>query len=388
MNRFLFHSDAVRLFRDKVYNNIYTIWDIRGDEKEIKEVTDSESITHRGFEIKDQQTKRTLFLPSKHVDSMPIKIHDTTPVSYGRKVYHVVKKCNSVKIYANGDMSMREFVDSWFDLEHTSPEDLLLCKLLVVTAATNRSYFRICTGAGFGKDGVVNNLIEITGKGKNISTASPAKLFQLIDDGFTMFNELSGFGGEKLSTFQQFFLTTGEMGTNVYQHGTTGSDKTRSSADISDYGWIMAHNDPEYYISKGKPVFEQMFTSAVFNRVFPVYLRGTVADKHDFMSADKNFSKLVEEGMQDYKAWIGKFNWLKENMKKTKCKYQVKDYDFSVPGTDLGAARFWNNMNKLAITVSEYAKDEEEFHKIMDAVYERHKDYIKRITDLGFMYQG
>lgn len=386
MNKFLFHSSAVDLFRKRVYSNIYTIWDIKGDEKVINErLSNGDKVFYKGFEIKDQNTKQIIFLPSENVKDMPVKVKKTHEIVYSRKVYHIAKDVRSVKFPSDNSMGMRDWMDVWFPLEHTSPEDLMVAKFLIAASASNRAFTRICTGAGFGKDGAVDNLINITGKGRNVSTASPAKLFQLIGEGFTAFNEIGGFGGEKKDIFQDFFLNTGDASKTVYEHGTTGSDKTKSSADISEYGWCILHNVPEYYIGKGQLTFEQMFTPAVFDRVFPVLLRGGVKPKNNFMSPNVKFRQIVEEGMEDYKKWIGYFFWLKENIYKTECRFKLKDYDLTVPNRKEAGSRFWNSLTRIAVIVSLYANTQEEFDYWMDIIYERHKDYIKAVDDLGLL---
>ena len=385
MNRYLFHSKAVDIFRKKVYSNILTIYDVKSDEKQISVFVDGEKTNIQGFEFRDQETRKTFFVQSQHMNELPFKVLETETQVYARKVYHLVKRIKPGKPIVSDEMSVKEWIDSWFDLEHTSKEDLMVAKFLVASSATSRTFTRICTGAGFGKDGIVNNLIGITGKGKNVNTASPAKLFQLIGEGFTAFNEIAGFGGERKETMQNFFLVTGDSGATVYEHGTTGSDKTKSNADISEYGWTILHNLPEYYMNKGQLTFEQMFSHAVFDRVFPVLLEGGVKPKNDFMKVNIDFDRLVDDSLGEYKRWIGRYFHLKSILYKTKCRFVLKEYDLSVPGRKESGSRFWNNFNNIAVLVSLYAETQEEFDHWMDIIYDRHKKYITKVEELGLL---
>lgn len=393
MDKYLFHSNSVNLFRDKIYKDIYTIWDISSDEKRIKDSVDS-SIVYDGFEMKDRKTKKTLFLKSSYnlngqrrgiTNAMPIKVLNTKKIVYSRKIYHLITDWKSVKFEPSDEISFKNFFDSWFPIEHTNEDDKLVAKFLILASATSRSFSRIVTGAGFGKDGIADNLINITGKGRNVGTASPAKLFQLISDDFTVFNELAGFGGEKREIMQKFFLETGDASKNIYEHGTTGSDKTNSQADISNYGWCIFHNLPEYYIEKGQSTFEQMFTPAVFDRIFPVLLEGRVCSNNSFININKDFDKLVNDNIKSYANWIGKFYSIKDKMKKEFVKYKLDKYKLGADSREESSSRFYNSFYRIAKLVQMYNSDETQFYKIMDIIYDRHKKYIKKVTELGLI---
>ena len=392
MDKYLFHSEAINLFRDKIYRDIYTKWDISGDEKRIKDVSDG--AVYDGFEMKDRNTKKTLFLRSTFMKNgdkghitqiMPIKVIDTKKIVYGKKIYHLITQWKSVKFDASDYMPFRTFFDSWFPLEHTNEEDKLVAKFAVLASATARGFSRIVTGAGFGKDGMADNLINVVGKGRNVGSASPAKLFQLISDDFTVFNELAGFSGEKKDIMQKFFLETGDVSKNVYEHGTTGSDKTASQGDISNYGWCIFHNLPEYYVEKGQSTFEQMFTPAVFDRIFPLLLDGRVASDNSFINVNKDFKKMVDENITDYAEWIGCFYRIKRDINSVVLRYDLSRYDLSMKGRKEASSRFYNTFYRIAKLVQEYSKSDDEFYKIMDLIFDRHKKYIKKVQDMGLI---
>jgi hypothetical protein len=406
MDKYCFHSEAVSIFRDEIYSDIFTKWDISGEEKEIKEklpeTTTEDSngnkktivptMPHKGFEIRDRKTKKTYFLESKVGDTdqyitevMPIKIKQTKELVYGRKVYHLVTKWISVKFEPTSNMSFRDWFDVWFPLEHTSEDDKMVAKFCVLASAIGRGFSRLVTGAGFGKDGMANNLINVVGKGRNVSTASKAKLFQLISEDFTVFNEIGGLGGDNKVTMQDFFLQTGDVGNAVYEHSTTGSDKTSSQADITKYGWCIFHNLPEYYMDKGLECFEQMFSHAVFDRVFPLLLDGAVESKHSFMNVNIDFKRLVKESKNDYRHWIGCYYRMKEGFNNIQLKYKLDRYELQVEGRKESASRYYNTFYRLAKLVQEYSETEEEFYTIMDKIYARHKKYIGMVKELGLI---
>lgn len=213
MDKRLFHSACVDLFRDRVYNNIYTINDIKSDEKVMRiKISDGVYDTYIGFEIPNNITKQTLFIPSKSSDgtpiheSMPIKVKKTVPVVYGKRVFHYISEYTTLKFPQDDSMPMKEFIDNWFPLEHTSPDSIFVGKVAILASAVDRGFSRLVSKKGFGKDGIADNLLHLTNCGSNISEASNAKLYQLINSGFTVFNEVAGLGGELKQKFQRLFL--------------------------------------------------------------------------------------------------------------------------------------------------------------------------------------
>lgn len=384
----MFHKSAVTAFNNMVFKDVYKHYDIVSDEKTIKETDEKtgHDVVHSGFEIKDQESKKTYFVPSGYVSEMPIKIRASKKVIYSRKVYHLVTRADSILIKPEKTMSVKSFVDSWFPLNSTSNDDLLYAKLLILNSVINQDWSRLCTKQGFGKDQIVNNLISLSGLGRKVSKASVAKLGQLTEEGYTAFNEIAGFGGsgEKQEIFQDFFLTTSD-GNDVYEHETTGSNKTKSSYDISDYGYNILHNVPEYYISNGKPVFEQMFTPAVFYRIMPFMLRGQLKGNDDFINTNLDWDEFVKEHFNSYKDWVAMLWWIKDNKSKFTATYDSSSYPLEAePGEE--TSRWGGTFNRLACLVSSYCEgDDAGFNYIMKGLYGRHKDYLEKVRSLGLI---
>src|SRR6056297_2513416 len=133
--KYLFHSSAVDIFRSKVFNNIFTKYDITGDEQVITENTkDGVKIRHKGFVIKDKDSKRNYFIPSSGIknnekvsitDLMPIRIKKSREIDFRNKVFHLVENNYvTVRFQECNDMLMKDFFDNWFNIEHTNPKDL------------------------------------------------------------------------------------------------------------------------------------------------------------------------------------------------------------------------------------------------------------------------
>lgn len=381
-----FHSGTVQKFREKLFNNVFTKYDINSDEKRITEtISDTEKHTYDGFEVKDSKTRKTYFVPSNWIEQMPIKIKNARKLVYSKKIYYLSEDVVSVKFPARDEMSFKQWFDVWFPLNHTNPSSVRIAKFCILASALDRGYSRLVSEKSFGKDGIVDNLIQLVGKGRNISNATAAKLFQLISEDFTAFNELAGFGGEKKAIFQQFFLEAGDANKTIYEHGSTGSDKTGNKADISKYGFVIMHNLPEYYFEKGMETFEQMFTHAVFDRFFPVLLEGQVESKHQFIGKNFDFESISEEATPFLKQWISKFYFMKETFTNMSNKYDISKYNLELDGRNEAASRWYNTFYRIAVLVSEYSDSESEFYEIMDSIYDANRKYVNKVMEMGLI---
>jgi len=388
MKEEMFQKDVAHYFHETTYTGIYRPYQISSDEKVIKEVVVNEDgkktdYIHQGFELFDKNSKLTYFVPSAYLEAMPFKINKTKQIVYARKVYHLVTDITSILMPSEDTMSTKEFVDAWFPLKHTSEKDKLIAKLLVLTNATQQSWCRIITKQAFGKDGIANNLMEICNFGRKVSKVSPAKLFQLIEDKYTIFNEIAGFTGDKLHTMEDFFYQTAD-GNDVYEHHTTGSHITRTKIDISRYGYTIFHNIPEYYIKKGKLTFEEMFSDAIFYRIFPVELEGQIETNHQFINFNKDIKKLVNQYRNEYIKWIKKFFWLRENLRFITVPYDLSKYTFEASPEEK-TPRWLDVFTKIAKTVYSYAESKEEFYEILDLIYDRHKKYLNKVKSLNLI---
>ncbi len=382
VNKLLMHSDSLTYLNDMVYKKVFHNNQLRGDEKVIAEGHDDETKTYyKGFELKDFTTKKVYFVKSDDVKDMPFVIDESNEVWYRGKVYHLVIKFKSVKITELNKMDMKDFVDILFPLNHTHSDDLLVAKLMILTNTISKSFFRISSINAFGKDGIANSIIQATGKGNNVSKATTAKLATLIDDWFTVFNEISGFQGEAKEQLQDFLLNTGDPKNNTYQHKSVGSDKTFPKYDTSQYGYTIIHNLPNHYFDKGQEYFDTMFTEPVFFRFMPVLLQGQVQDR-DFVNAQFNSVELVSINMDFYKNWVGKWIYLRNHWNEIVMPYDVDKYDLSYKKDN--GERWFTSFLQLAKLVYLYTGDNKDrFYEILDLVYQRNREYLKEVEKYG-----
>lgn len=389
--RSLFHYDAIEVFRNMLYKGVYRTSDIVGNEKQIKDALGNRYI--KGFEIKDHKTKKLLFLPSKYVSQMPIKVKSgcTTEVVFSGKVYHIIEDVIELQPQPADTMGFARMFDDWFALKHTNEDHKTNMKFIVLTNEWTQSAFRAVTRQAFGKDGIVNTSISITDCGKKVQTVSHAKFAQLMEYPYTCFNEIAGFDGERKEIMENLLIQVCD-GNPIYEHTTTGSDKTRSSYDIGGYGATICHNIPSYYTDKMKDCFEQMFGDQLIYRIMPFLLEGAIASGCPIAGLKTNFVKLVKDNLGYYQAWLGQFQYMQQIIKERFLTYNVSKYDLRVDKAETDC-RWSSSFNKLALVVqlymeSKYADEGErevKFYERMDNLYESHKAYIDLLKKEGLM---
>ena len=376
----IMHSDTLKVIKREMYGRVFNRFDRRGEELSFS----FENEEFEGFCVLEQETGRTYFIDSADNDKFPLRVTSTRKIKMGRKILHYIDDFISFKGLACNKVSTKELIDNYFPLKSTHPDDLLIGKLFTFLATVTKSHTRILTKQGGGKDGMFNTIQGLTGYGFNVTEASDAKLAQSIERKFGLFNEIAGYSGAAITMLQRFFLATAATNVTEYEHTTTGSDKTRTNYDISYYGFNIAHNITEYYLTKGKPCFEQMFSPAVFYRIFPIELEGQI-DDIKFSSQKFNAQEVFENNKVEIVAWIGKWTWLRENFDSIPLRYDISKYNL-IADEGEKTSRWLDTFLKYATLVQEYTgTDEKRFWEIMDLTYKRHKDYIDKIKGMGLI---
>jgi len=393
MNKKIYNKDATGQLFKMLFANTVKATDIKSDEKRIAKTIkdDKGKVIERqnfdGFEIKKDGDNSTYFLPSENQHDLPLNIKDKEKLVYRGKVFYIIKDYKRAVFPESDNIDDKEFFDDWMDLDHQCPEDFRVAKWCVLTTWVTKATARVATKKAFGKDGIVESIIKPTGLGRNVNKVSMAKMYQLIGEDFTCFNELSGYTGEKAENMESFFFQTGDGTKSDYEHETIGSHATGSKISVVDYGYVIFHNLPEYYMEKGKMCFEQMFTEAVIDRIFPVLCDGQVK-KNNKLDFQANWIDFVKENIQDYKNFIGKLYYLKNHFDEFTLTYDLSRYDLNYSVGE-ESVRYDNTFKRIATLVERYAKchsnSDEIFYKEMDNIYKCHKAYMTKAKSLGLI---
>ena len=417
----LFHRDAISAMNDYLFDSVVNRYNINSDEMKIvveldetKEVEYDEGQDHKydktkkkrrkvtGFTLKDPEIAITYFIKSKDCyfydgqgvkrSNFPLKIKKTVPAMYEKKVLHLVEELKSVKYPEDDSMSFHQFFDNWFPIKHTSPDDKMVAKFCVLTNMLTNSFCSLSTPPGFGKDGMAEAILLLTNFGRSISGGSDAKIAQLLDNRYTVFNEVVGINKQVANDLNKFFKGVG-AGQKYYEHTTTGSSQTKSRYKIGDYGFTVFFNLHEELMANGRLTWEEQYEPAVFDRVFPVLLKGNVSSDNQYVGVKGIvWQDYVIQNIDYYKKFIGRFFYELKDIKNFSLKFDIKKYNLSYSSKD--ALRWVSNFHKIGIVVNKYVwskypndmkKQEQEFYEIMDKIYDRNRQYVDKVKNLNLI---
>ena len=146
--------------------------------------------------------------------------------------------------------------------------------------------------------------------------------------------------------------------------------------DISEHSVTFTHNVAQYYHAKNNKCFEEYFEYNIINRLYCQELRGNMElDEHNI-----KFEEVAEEYAWFYLAFIKTLRFLKEHRKD-------KEFDNKYPDIDVQATfkfskkedRYLAHFIKFAKWCSHFAKDKEQYVKILTEDYNNHNEYKNEI---------
>lgn len=324
----------------------------------------------------------------------PIKVKETKEIIYGKNVYHLATKIAKSKFPAKDTIKFHEFVDSWFPIKHTSEIDKFIYKILILTTVHTQSFCLVATPPSFGKDGAISAIYNTMMIGRNATGGSAAKLAQFLDDPHTTFNEVVGISKTYVDLLYPFFKGVA-AGQKFYEHLTTGSTLTKTRYDISKYGFIVLTNEPNVYVENGKMTWEEQFDYAVFDRIPPFLLKGTVSKDNQYSNLfGINWNQEVLDNKQQYINWISRFYYDMNDMSNQELSYSIDRYDIEYKERRAGedSVRWLKTFQNIGRMVSRYVESkfsesdrEEIFYMIMDEIYQRNRDYVNVVKELNLI---
>ena len=362
-----FHNDSLKYFNEKLYKNILTTSNIVSREQSYN-FKDKGEI--QGYRLEKHNDIKTYFLKSEDIKSLPLKVVKTMKDTFRTDVLHIVTNCNTVKIPSEKTTSFRNIVNWVCNFEHDKEVHWKLYKIVILTGLIDRINFRVQTPAGFGKDSVVNAVIELVNKTANIYGATFAKLEYYLLNKFLFFNEIGGLKEVDRQNFQTFFLETGDF-SNTYNKHSRKTSKTKEKYDISKTSVGIASNINLYYNEKGLDCFVQMFTRAVNNRFLPLKFDGVLTQ--DF-SENFNVDNVISKNQTFYKKVISTINWFRDNHRTL----EPTDWHYN-PTRDFGYGtnRLKMSFERICKYISYYATSKEEYVSLTDELFKCYKAQVR-----------
>jgi len=363
-----FHNLSLQSFNELLYSDVLLKNHISSKEQIYNF---KETGTQVGYRLNKVNDVKTYFLKSEDLNKLPLKITQTEKDSFRTDVLHIVTSVKTVRIPVSRETSFRNIIDWTCNFQHSQPKQFLLWKIVGIVSAIDRINYRVMTDAGFGKDSIVDAIIDLINETANIYGATYAKLEYHLLNSFLFFNELANLKKEDLVNFQNFFLATGDF-KNKYSKRSRKTNETKEIYSISNISIGIASNVNEYYYDKGQESFVSMFTRAVNNRFLPLKFEGVL--EHDF-DISFNVENVVKKNATFYKKIISTLNWYRKNGRKldpVEWKYD-KEFDFGV-----SSSRYKRSFDVLKKYISFYAENKEEFVELVDLLY---KCYLSAVKD-------
>lgn len=354
------HNDTISKFNNELYKDIFTSENI---------VSSKKSITFNGEKFYGfflEKDKEKYFMISEFIDKLPLKVKVFKEGDYKGDVFKFVGKVESIIIPAEKRMEFRKLVDIMPMFQHTNPLHFKLFKLVSITAYIDRINVRTSTDAGFGKDSVVNIIMQLVNSTKNIYGATFAKLEYSLTNKLIILNEMGNLKEDDKHNMQEFLLATGAY-FNDYTKRSRKTNNTQEQYDISKLSLLVFYNLPDYYINKSQEYFDQLFTQAVINRFIPFVFDGRLTTNFGQVF---DIDDVMIKHKQTYKDIIATLNYFKQNNVK-EIKYKV-DKSLTFPDT---LKRYERTFNTILKYVSEYAESQEEFDELSKELYKCYKRY-------------
>jgi len=364
------HNDVIKHFKTIILNGVLTIENMDSRKKAIKLNDYVEKLygyfLHKGNE--------SWFLLSEGVKDLPIKVTCQEEQDYKGEVFYLIKDYDSLKIPEKKQISFREMIDETGNFEHSNPLHFTLYKIITYTGYCGRINYRVIAPAGFGKDCIINNKIDLGAQAANIYGATYAKLEYNLKHTFLLFNEMGNLKKEDKANMQQFLLATGAyFNSYVKKSRKTSDNLTQEVYDISNTSLGIVYNPPKYYMDRGQEFFDNMFQPAVINRFIPFKMDGILKAP---MLGNEDTYEEAKIHMPFYKKMVSTVNYYKD--KDIENKYENDD----IIEFNKYEERYKRTFNTICKYISEYAKDEEEYHKLSLELYKcftTYKDEIRKL---------
>ena len=313
-----------------------------------------------------EKNHRRYLLRDDVIEKLPVRPTETKQVIYKSKVYHRADAVESVRIKPEQMYDFKEFVDCFAPAKHSSPDDYLLWKLIVLTAQFSRINVRVCAPHEFGKDSLPRLLHSLC---RNMPVITPRSLPAIeyrLGAKALVLNELSDITSDQRHLIQSFLLACGDYSTK-YEKPTRGNSGlgTRDEYDISELSLLILFNPLDYYKKIGlqKRFFDRMFTEATCSRYFPIYLQGRL-NSDQFINPEKtvSYDELID--------WLHTFEYYRQNW--SKLTGFIKD---EIPPFISGRHRV--AVQEILRTIYMYDPEGgDTFNKLTELLFDRHRRYL------------
>ena len=302
-------------------------------------------------------------------DMLPIMPKDVDMVATPKgDVYHYVRRPISVKFTEDQRHSPKQFIDTLAGLGHSNTDHQKLMWMMSISQLWDRSYYRISSPGGTGKDSTVDICNALFGDCGTVESPTIAKL----EDRATVLkwlvvNEVVDLGKAEWDIIQQFLLAAGAHKNEITKH-SRAFQNVKEIIDISKFSMSLFYNDIDHYADAQKKYFDMTTKSAVLDRFPPMRFYGKFTEDFNALGGI-NIESFVNSNMDFYKDLLYSFHYYKSNYTK-----HIHQYDRSRL-IKMSGSRDYTNINKMLNIVDLYSDTQEEFNSWVDKINICLEDY-------------
>jgi hypothetical protein len=291
-------------------------------------------------------------------------------------VYYKINEVVPKRIREEQVFSPQEFVNNLCLLEHSNNDHRKLLVMIALANLWDRSYQRIATPPGFGKDSVVDMFNGLFGDCGTVESPTLAKL----EDRAAVLkwlvcNEVVDITRDQWNLIQNFLLPAACHKNEVTKHSRAFKN-VGEIIDVSRFSLSMFYNDIVEYPDH-RVYFDVVTKGAVKDR-FPAFrLHGKYTEDFNSMK-HVNVDTYVKDNMTWYINMVRTFLFYRTNFHSF-----VKKFDDSklmpLDGRDK------TNIARILKVVAFYSKDQKEFDHYVGIINNSMIDYIEMLSWVPFV---
>jgi hypothetical protein len=242
-------------------------------------------------------------------------------------------------------------------------------------------FYRIITESAFGKDKFKESIRILLGKCRVLNDASRPNVFYsaIYNKDITICELPSLTNGDEFNKMANQFMRLGD-GTTILDNPSRAksSDTEGNTYDVAHTDKLslsFIHNVQKYYHDVGKKGFDEIWSFNVISRFYYCLLDGFLEAKFPH---NINHYELAVQHSQFIKDWIKTCLWFEEHWHEIENPYPEFYLDkFIFPKE---CPRFRDHFVDMARCFSQYARNDDEYMKLLIAYYEAHENYRKQIS--------
>jgi hypothetical protein len=299
---------------------------------------------------------------------IPIDANDLKKIADTKgNVYYKVCRPTPRRIRPEKTLSPREFIDNMTLLKHSNPNHQKILTFMALSQLWDRSYYRIATPPGFGKDSVVDIFGSFYGGCGTVESPTIAKLEDRASVlKWLVANEVVDIPKEAYDIIQNFLLPAAAHKNEITKR-SRAFQNVAEIIDISKFSLSLFYNDILEYPDV-KKYFDSVTKGAVKDR-FPAF-RFYGQYQEDFNSMKTvDVNAFVKENMEWYINMVRAFLYYKENYQQYLHKYNTEKLN-KVSGRDA------INLGRLLKIADFYSQSQEEFDSWIEEINKAMEDYV------------